>query len=123
MCEDNLMNTEIAKHILVSYGAQVDCALNGKKGVTAFEVSQEGWYDAILMDIRMPVLNGYEAARTIRSLSRADAAQVPIIALSANAYTSDIKASLEAGMNSHLTKPLNAKELVREIVKLIGEKE
>ena len=123
MCEDNLMNTEIAKHILVSYGAQVDCSLNGKKGVNAFEVSQEGWYDAILMDIRMPVLNGYEAARTIRSLSRADAAQVPIIALSANAYTSDIKASLEAGMNSHLTKPLNAKELVREIVKLIGEKE
>ena len=101
----------------------MDVASNGVEAIRLFTESKVGGYAAILMDIRMPVLNGYEAARAIRSLSRADAAQVPIIALSANAYTSDIKASLEAGMNSHLTKPLNAKELVREIVKLIGEKE
>ena len=93
---------------------------NGRLAVERFEQAAEGEFDAILMDVQMPVLNGYDAARAIRSLTREDAQRIPIIAMTANAFAEDEKAALDAGMNAHVAKPLDVellKKVIREYVK------
>ncbi len=119
LCEDNALNQEIASTMLNMYGVHVDTADDGKQGVEAIERSPKGFYDAILMDIRMPVMDGLAASRAIRALPRADAAWVPIVALSANAFPEDQKRSRDAGMNAHLTKPLDIKQICKTLKQLI----
>ena len=111
LVEDNVINQEIAMEIIGATGASVECASDGRAGLQRFGEMPEGYFDLIFMDIQVPVMNGYEATRAIRRLSREDALSVPIIALSANAYAEDIAASREAGMNEHLTKPLDVPQL------------
>lgn len=107
VCEDHPLNQEIIQKLLEKKGAEVVMVDNGKRGVEAFSKSNAGLYDAILMDIRMPVMDGLTATETIRSMNRTDAPTVPIIALTANAYDSDVEKCLNAGMNAHLSKPLD----------------
>ena len=106
LCEDNELNIEITTMFLKKAGCLVDVAENGKIGLDKFQASREGEYDLILMDIRMPVMDGLMASRKIRLLPRVDARKVPIIALSADAFAEDVKRSQDAGMNAHLTKPV-----------------
>lgn len=106
LCEDNELNAEIATAILESFDVMVEWASNGREGVERFAKSPQGYYDMIFMDVRMPEMDGYEATRMIRAMARTDAGAVPICALSANAFTEDIRLSHEAGMNEHLAKPL-----------------
>lgn len=113
LVEDNKLNTEIAVAILEMQGFEVDTAENGLAGVERFRDSGYGYYDLILMDIRMPVMDGLEAAETIRRLDREDAKTVPIIAMTANAFDEDMKKSIKSGMNGHLAKPVDVKELIR----------
>ncbi len=119
MAEDMLINAEILKNILESFGMEVEHAPDGKACLDMFSESPAGRYDAILMDIRMPVMNGLEAAEAIRSLDREDARTIPIIAMTANAFDDDVKLSLQAGMNAHLTKPVEAPRLIETLQKLI----
>lgn len=107
LVEDNELNREIAEEILRSTGAAVESAENGKRAVEMFEASAPGYYDMVFMDIRMPVMNGYEAARAIRSLERPDSTRVPIIALTADAFVEDVAHVHEAGMNRHMAKPID----------------
>ena len=116
LAEDNELNAEIAQEILEEVGIKVQLAINGKEAVHRFEASQPGEYAAILMDIMMPEMNGYEATRAIRALPREDAATVPIIALSANAYEEDIRKAREAGMNAHVAKPVHPDVIYRELL-------
>lgn len=115
LVEDNELNREIAMELIGEVGAMVECTVDGRKGLQRFAEMPEGYYDLILMDIQMPVMNGFEATRAIRKLPRADAAAIPIIALSANASAEDIAAGKECGMNGHLAKPLNIPKLVERI--------
>src|SRR5574344_517158 len=107
LCEDNVMNQAIAKRILTSFGLQVDVAANGLEAVEAFKTSEKDAYLAILMDLQMPLMNGYEASAKIRSFRRADAKKIPIIAMTADAFTAAFAKSKAAGMNDYLTKPLD----------------
>lgn len=120
LCEDNELNQEIALALLRSRKMVIDCAENGKIGVDKFTASPLGYYDVILMDIRMPVLNGLEATKAIRALNRDDAKTIPIIAMTANAYDEDIKASLAAGMNAHLSKPFEPAKIFTTLSKFLG---
>ena len=113
LVEDNEINREIACEILMDAGAMVECAENGRQALDRFSLAATGYFDLILMDIQMPVMNGYEAARAIRSLPRPDSASTPIIAMSANAFAEDIAASQEAGMDEHITKPLDVPRLMK----------
>ena len=113
--EDNDLNREIAHFILEDSGAAVFEALNGEEAVQMFKGSELYQFDVILMDVMMPLMNGYEATRAIRSLDRPDAESVIIIAMSANAFQEDIEESIKSGMNRHLAKPLNSKELISVI--------
>jgi CheY-like chemotaxis protein len=106
LCEDNQLNREIAVALLKSQGLLTVTASDGQAGLTAFAASAPGEFAAILMDLRMPVLNGYEATRHIRALARPDAQTVPIIALTAETFAEDIQKCLDAGMNDHVAKPL-----------------
>ena len=117
LVEDHPLNAEIAKKLLEKAGCTIDWAKNGQEGVDVFSKSNIHFYDVILMDIRMPVMDGLEAARAIRALNRKDAKTVPIIAMTANAYEEDVKKSLDAGMNAHLAKPIDPKELYKTIAK------
>ncbi|MCI1721835.1 MAG: ATP-binding protein [Lachnospiraceae bacterium] len=119
LVEDNAMNTEIAKAILEMRGISVTCAENGETGCLRFAESDSGTYDAILMDIRMPVMNGHDAARKIREMNRPDAKTVPIIAMSADAFAEDIEKSLDAGMNEHIAKPVDPATLCDVLLKYI----
>lgn len=119
VCEDNPLNSEIAKKLLEAKGAIVDCANNGKIGVEMFDKSEKGYYSLIFMDIGMPVMNGLEAARTIRGLRRNDAIFVPIVALSANSEPKEIDESLQAGMDDHIVKPFDVEELYETVRKSI----
>lgn len=121
LAEDNALNTEIVHAILKKFGLDVSCAANGKIAVDMFSASENGYYDAILMDIMMPEMNGYEAARTIRSLDRSDSKTVPIIALSANAFSEDIEKSKRMGMNDHLIKPINPKLLMKSLRSVLSD--
>ncbi len=125
LVEDNSINMEIAKFMLEDRGMKVDCAENGAISVQKYSESSPFYYDLILMDIMMPVMDGIEAAKKIRGLGRPDAAIVPIVALSANTYTEDINAVREAGMNSHIPKPIDIDKLygvVKEQKKLYEAK-
>ena len=119
LAEDNELNMEIAEFLLQNEGADVTKAWNGQEAVELFEKSRSGEFDVILMDIMMPVMNGYDATKTIRSLDREDAKEVPIIAMTANAFTEDRIRAKEAGMDEHIAKPVDAKLLVKVIHKLV----
>lgn len=119
LVEDNELNREIAVELLSAVGAEVDYACNGAEGLMKFEQSPEQYYDLILMDVQMPVMDGYTATRKIRSSSHKDAARIPILAMTADAFSEDIKAAKNAGMNGHLAKPLDVITMNREISKYI----
>ena len=119
LTEDNELNMEIAEFVLQNEGAVVTKAWNGQKAVDIFRKSKPGEFDAILMDIMMPVMNGYEAAKMIRSLDREDAKVIPIIAMTANAFTEDKMRAKEAGMDEHIAKPVDGKLLVKVINELV----
>ena len=119
LTEDNELNMEIAEFVLQNEGAVVTKAWNGQKAVDIFRKSRPGEFDAILMDIMMPVMNGYEAAKMIRSLDREDAKVIPIIAMTAHAFTEDKMRAKEAGMDEHIAKPVDGKLLVKVINELV----
>ena len=119
LAEDNELNMEIAEFLLQNEGAVVTKAWNGQEAVEIFEKSGSGEFDVILMDIMMPVMNGYEAAKRIRSLDREDAQVIPIIAMTANAFVEDRMKAKEAGMNEHIGKPVDGKLLVKIIHELV----
>ena len=119
LVEDNELNMEIAEFVLQNGGADVTKAWNGKEAVELFRKSEPGGFDAILMDIMMPVMNGYEATKMIRSLDREDAKTIPIIAMTANAFTEDRQKAKEAGMNEHIVKPVDVELLIKVIHKLV----
>lgn len=111
LCEDHPMNQEIAKSLLEEAGMLVEIADNGLRGAEMFRSSLADFYDVIFMDIRMPVLDGYETTRLIRAMERKDAHDVPIIAMTADAYEDDVRKSLAAGMNGHIAKPIDPDKL------------
>ena len=117
LVEDNDLNAEIAQTMLEDEGAQVTVAENGKRAVERFQSSPPGTFDAILMDVMMPVMDGLAATRAIRALDRTDAASIPILAMTANAFKEDAEKCFAAGMNAHLTKPLRPEEMVRAIAR------
>lgn len=117
--EDNELNREITTFMLKSQGIRVDCAVDGQEAVVRFAESEPGHYDVILMDIMMPKLNGWDAARKIRSMKRPDAVNVPIIAMSANTFAEDIINSRISGMNGHLPKPMDEKQLLEALKECI----
>ncbi|RHO88424.1 response regulator [Ruminococcus sp. AF41-9] len=119
LTEDNELNMEIAEFVLQSEGTMVTKAWNGQEAVEIFRKSRPGEFDVILMDIMMPVMNGYEAAKMIRSLDREDAKVIPIIAMTANAFTEDRMRAKEAGMDEHIAKPVDGKLLVKAINELV----
>ncbi len=119
LTEDNELNMEIAEFVLQNEGTVVTKAWNGQEAVDIFRKSRPGEFDAILMDIMMPVMNGYEAAKMIRSLDREDAKMIPIIAMTANAFTEDRLRAKEAGMDEHIAKPVDGKLLINIIYKLM----
>ena len=119
LTEDNELNMEIAEFMLQNEGAEVTKAWNGQEAVELFSKSKPGEFDAILMDIMMPVINGYEAAKRIRSLDREDARGIPIIAMTANAFTEDRLKAKEAGMDEHIAKPIDVKLLLKTIHQLV----
>ena len=119
LAEDNKLNMEIAEFVLQNEGADVTKAWNGQEAVELFRNSEPGEFDVILMDIMMPVMNGYEAARMIRSLDREDAKAIPIIAMTANAFTEDRLKAKEAGMDEHVAKPVDVELLIKVIHKLM----
>ena len=120
LAEDNELNMEIAEFMLQNEGADVTKAWNGQEAVELFRKSEPGEFDVILMDIMMPVMNGYEAAKTIRSLNREDAKTIPIIAMTANAFTEDRIKAKEAGMDEHVAKPVDMELLIKVIHRLVG---
>lgn len=113
VAEDNELNWEIANELLSSIGFVLDWAENGAICVEKFNAAQPGYYDAILMDLRMPEMNGFDATRSIRAMEREDARQIPIIAMTADAFSDDVKACMDCGMDGHVAKPLNIPELLR----------
>ena len=119
LAEDNELNMEIAEFVLQNEGADVSKAWNGQEAVELFRNSEPGEFDVILMDIMMPVMNGYEATKMIRSLDREDAKEVPIIAMTANAFTEDRIRAKEAGMDEHVAKPVDVELLIKVIHKLV----
>lgn len=121
LVEDNELNREIAEELLSSTGAVIESACDGIESVEKFTESPERYYDLILMDVQMPVLNGYDATRKIRALPRADARAVPILAMTADVFSEDITAALAAGMNAHLAKPLDIALVIRTIARFLGE--
>ncbi len=115
LVEDNALNREISGEVLMDDGFLVETAENGVEAVEKVQASVEGYYDLILMDIQMPKMNGYEAARKIRALSDPYQSKIPIIAVTANAFEEDKRTAKEAGMNGHVAKPLNVSELHRQM--------
>ena len=118
--EDNDINAEILMELLDMEGIFSERAENGRVAVEQFQSKPAGYYDGVLMDIQMPEMNGYEAARAIRSLNRPDAADIPIVAMTANAFAEDVQKSIEAGMNAHLVKPVDPVILNNTLSGLMG---
>jgi CheY-like chemotaxis protein len=119
LVEDNMVNMEIAKMILSKSGFTVETAENGKIAVDMVASSEPGYYDVVLMDIQMPVMDGYEATRRIRALSSPDLARIPILAMTANAFKEDELAALEAGMQAHIAKPVDIKLLMKTLASVL----
>lgn len=118
--EDIELNREIAELILTEAGFLVESAPDGTDAVSMVENSEEGYYDAILMDVQMPVMNGYEATRTIRNMQRKDVKKLPIIAMTANALEEDKEAALKNGMNAHISKPLDMDVFISVLQKYLS---
>lgn len=116
LAEDNAISTEVAVLLLESKGFQVDTAENGLRALEMFSKTEQGYYSAILMDIRMPLMDGLTAAANIRHLSNADARTIPIIAMTANAFHEDVVSALSAGMNSHISKPIDPECLYQVLI-------
>jgi signal transduction histidine kinase/CheY-like chemotaxis protein len=121
--EDNEINAEIAGRLLEEKGMEVTCAADGKTGLGIFQSSPEGHFDIILMDMRMPVMDGISATKAIRALAREDAKTVPIIAMTANAYDIDVRNCLSAGMNAHISKPVDPDRMYATIAQFIAKEE
>ncbi|SHK56207.1 extracellular solute-binding protein, family 3 [Hespellia stercorisuis DSM 15480] len=119
LCEDHPINTRLACRLLEKVGANVTCASNGQEGVNIFMESREGYFAAVLMDIRMPIMDGLKAAKKIRNLQRGDAAAIPIIAMTANAFDDDRRETKEAGMNEHLSKPIAPEKLYQVLIEYV----
>lgn len=122
LVEDNEINIYVAQLILEKAGCVVEIAKNGKEAVEVFDASEQNHFDAILMDVRMPIMNGIDATRAIRALDRPDAATIPIIAMTADAFEEEKKKTLEAGMNYHLSKPINPKTLYNILSNHLADK-
>ena len=120
LVEDNELNREIAQSILEETGFTVETAPDGTDAVEMVRQAEEHYYDAILMDVQMPVMDGYEATRTIRAMPRGDAKNLPIIAMTANAMEEDREAALKNGMNAHIAKPLNIDLFLEVLKKYLG---
>ncbi len=123
LVEDNDLNAEIAATIMEDEGAYVSIAGDGAQAVEAFAANPAGTFDAILMDVAMPKMDGLAATRAIRALDRPDAASIPIIAMTGNAFQEDVRECLEAGMNAHIAKPIDAAKAERVIAKAMGRRE
>ena len=123
LAEDIPINAEIVKELLQYREAEIDHEENGRKAVEMFEQSAPESYDAVLMDVRMPVLDGLEATALIRTLKRPDAQSIPIIAMTANAFDEDVQRSLQVGMNAHLAKPVEPEHLYQTLEELIWKRE
>ena len=123
VAEDNELNREIVAFLLKDEGISVTEAEDGQQAVECFLKMPEGYYDAVLMDIMMPVMDGYQAARAIRGSGKKDAEMIPIIAITANAFAEDKRKTMEAGMDAHLSKPLNVQELMDTIRKFCAGKQ
>ena len=119
LAEDMIVNAEIMVMVLAMRDMETDIAGNGQEAVDMFAQHEVGYYDAILMDMRMPVMDGLEATRTIRSMDRDDAGTIPVIALTANAFDEDVQRSMQAGLNAHLSKPVEPEALFRTLESLI----
>ena len=119
LAEDNELNREIAQELLGEAGCAIECAENGRVAVEMFQASARGYYDVVLMDVQMPEMNGLDATRAIRALDRPDARAVPIIAMTANAFVEDVKNSLDAGMDAHISKPLDMDKVFSTIDSLL----
>ena len=119
VAEDNDINAEILEELLSMEGASCDRTVNGQDAVERFRHTPPAFYDAVLLDIQMPVMNGYEAARAIRALDRSDAATIPIVAMTANAFAEDVQKAMEAGMSAHISKPIDMDVLRDALLKLI----
>lgn len=122
LAEDNFLNMEIATELLQMRGAQVTPAENGREAVEAFRNAEPFFFDAILMDMQMPEMDGCQATETIRALDRPDARTVPIVALTANAFAEDISRTAQAGMDAHLAKPINIEQLCATLIKLMDQR-
>jgi len=122
LAEDMEINWEVASAILSITGMELEWAVNGKECLEKFQSSEVGYYDAILIDIRMPVMNGYDATRAIRQLELSDARKIPIIAMTANAFAEDEKEALDAGMDVHMAKPIDIELLKRVIRQQVKER-
>ena len=121
LAEDNAINAEIMMMVLDMREMEADLAGNGQEAVDMFAKNKPGYYSAILMDMRMPVMDGLEATRVIRGMEREDAKNIPIIALTANAFDDDVQRSMQAGLNAHLSKPVEPEVLYKTLEKLIKE--
>lgn len=121
LVEDNGMNMEVAKHVLSSAHIAVDCAWNGQEAVDAFAASEPGTYRAILMDVHMPIMDGYQATRRIRKLPRPDAGSIPIIAMTADVFADDIEQASNAGMDAHVAKPVNPESLFQTLASYMAK--
>ena len=119
LVEDNEINREIALEILGAAGFTLETAVNGREAVEKVSASAPGYYNAVLMDIQMPVMNGYEAARAIRALDDAALASIPIVAMTANAFSEDIENAKEAGMNAHVAKPIDVDKLMKTLAQIL----
>ena len=120
LAEDNELNREIAMEILNEYGFITDTAENGAEAVKKLRASQPGAYDLVLMDIQMPVMDGYEATRRIRALPDPKLAGIPILAMTANAFDEDRRAAADCGMDGFLSKPINIEEVLQALQKVLG---
>ena len=120
LVEDNELNAEIATVQLEEFGMNVERAVDGKNAVEIFRNHPEGTFDVILMDVMMPEMNGYEATKAIRAMNdRPDGKNIPIIAMTANSFAEDVQASLDAGMNAHLSKPIVIEEVIKTILRYV----
>lgn len=121
LAEDNELNQEIAEELLTEAGFTVEIAENGQKAVNLLRKSEAGYYQLVLMDVQMPVMNGYEAAKAIRDLADRKLASIPILAMTANAFEEDRKEALKSGMNGHIPKPINIDVLFETMNQILSK--
>ena len=122
LVEDMEINREIATMLLNSEGFMVETAVNGKEAVDQVLAHDAGYYDAVFMDVQMPVMDGYEATRQIRAISDPERAAVPILAMTANAFTEDVKKALDAGMDEHISKPIDMASISEKLTQVLRSK-